>query len=240
MVLQLFLCGTSCASLAVSGSRLFVCSCLAHFVWCKQVLCSEWCCENRSCSSFCVPQVVQLLAAGMDDFDIPCVEEDNIDKDKVEGADVEEIEEDAEALAAASKPSQQEAEHQEADESAAMVSSRFGRMAALMVPTKSISGASNAGTTENAEVTTVAIPQGRANPASGCAKRTGAAENQTIVIREGGKGCCKVCGLVFADMPSNCKFCHRHKRLVNSMVKRWCPKKGTNNPGQFLPNPHQR
>ena len=55
---------------------------------------------------------------------------------------------------------------------------------------------------------------------------------KSVVVKEGGIDCCGVCGLVFEDMPDKSKCCYRHKRLVQSMVKRWSPKRikgGSNN-----------
>ena len=47
--------------------------------------------------------------------------------------------------------------------------------------------------------------------------------------------------MTFEDMPDKSKFCYRHKRLVQSMVKRWFPKRvngGSKN--QFHVNPFAR
>ena len=64
-------------------------------------------------------------------------------------------------------------------------------------------------------------------------KRTGSAVPTTaakrsvksVVVKEGGIDCCRVCGVAFEDMPDKFKFCYRHKRLVQSIVKRWSPKR---------------
>ena len=65
-------------------------------------------------------------------------------------------------------------------------------------------------------------PMTIASPTKATAAKRGV---NIVVVKDGGIDCCRVCGLTFEDMPDKSKFCYRHKRLVQSMVKRWYPKR---------------
>ena len=50
-------------------------------------------------------------------------------------------------------------------------------------------------------------------------------EVQVVSTAKGGIEACYVCGKVFALMPKNAKFCNEHKRVMDTMVKKWTPKR---------------
>ena len=60
-------------------------------------------------------------------------------------------------------------------------------------------------------------PMTIASPTKATAAKRGV---KSVVVKDGGIDCCRVCGLTFKDMPDKSMFCYRHKRLVQSMVKR--------------------
>lgn len=51
------------------------------------------------------------------------------------------------------------------------------------------------------------------------------AEVRVVSTVKGGIEPCYVCGKVFALMPNNCKLCYSHKRVMDTMVKKWTPKR---------------
>ena len=48
-------------------------------------------------------------------------------------------------------------------------------------------------------------------------------EVRVVSTAKGGIEPCYVCGKVFALMPKNAKFCYEHKRVMDTMVKKWTP-----------------
>ena len=53
-------------------------------------------------------------------------------------------------------------------------------------------------------------------------------EVRVVSTSKGGEMPCYVCGKVFAIMPKNCKFCYTHKRVLDTLVKKWTPKRSKN------------
>ena len=50
-------------------------------------------------------------------------------------------------------------------------------------------------------------------------------EVRVVSTVKGGEMPCYVCGKVFAIMPKNCKFCYAHKRVLDTLCKKWTPKR---------------
>ena len=50
-------------------------------------------------------------------------------------------------------------------------------------------------------------------------------EVRVVSTAKGGIEPCYVCGKVVALMPNNAKFCYEHKRVMDTMVKKWTPKR---------------